>query len=262
MSNKPHPSPPKGIKAKTKKPTASKKLSIVEQQDDNGEFPLDDYELRYRPHVEMMGLNPSWDELVADKRQRWVSFHALAHALFNHPTMQMGGWSRQHDPLYKHPERLGFPSYQVMDEQDDDDSPYRLEELGALELDGMVLMFFWDPDDGYRSHAGSVLVWPGQQLATRLPDVPVRFVAANSDHWDDPSINQRGTPSLLDVLAIDIGQSVATVGTSHGDSYYPSAIFRLDAAVMDQAAIPLAQRRQLIKEVEPEKIKKGRGRKI
>lgn len=116
--------------------------------------------------------------------------------------------------------------------------------LGAIALDGAVLVALEDPADDMRSACAWWVLLPGAKLRTRTPDIAVRVQRSDSHEWDDPSANFGRPPQLIDLVCIHTGQILITIGTATWDQYYPCAAFRHYPLHM-QVAIVEGTRREL-----------------
>ena len=253
MSLKPHPNPAPNVKLKNKKPVRGKKAAIAEEEvmelnvDEQAEAKM---LIGYEPPVVTAAYieaafppPPTWDDITRSTEPQWISFSMLVHWLMAAKSEHcLTGWAGVHDPLFRHPDKLPVKQHPWSDDE--------YEEMGALELDGVVLIFYRDPSDGYRSYSGEVLVWPGQELQTRLPNVPVRFSPASSQDWDDPYQNDPKQPSLLDMKSPYASEPLLIFGTSYPDSYYPNARFYMDPTVMNEVVAPLSENQLLHDEVQ------------
>lgn len=107
--------------------------------------------------------------------------------------------------------------------------------LGAVDLDGAVMVALEDPDDGLRSTSPYWVLLPGATLRTQIPGTRVRAQRSDCSDWDWPERNER-TPSLMDLVSTHTGNVLVSMGTKYGDDLYPVTVFRHDPVAIDLAA--------------------------
>lgn len=88
-------------------------------------------------------------------------------------------------------------------------------------LDGVTYVATEDPEDGYRSCLGSLIIDKDARVTNRYPPVRVlvRKAAKSSDGWG-------GEPDYLEFIRISDGVVVLEVGTDNIDDYYPGFVGR------------------------------------
>ena len=100
-------------------------------------------------------------------------------------------------------------------------------QLFALILDGTRYVFSENPDDGYRSMNGDVIVTKRGELRTIFSPVKTIVVQADTSGWDEPdqSIHEPGiSRGCFELRCPWTNVKIAAFGTSYADRWYPSFV--------------------------------------
>lgn len=89
--------------------------------------------------------------------------------------------------------------------------------LIRFRLNDISYTIFEDPDDGYRSSMGQFFVSDEPMINTFTP----QWVVGT---WQEQSARADAAPDVIDFIDVWTGKVVLSVGTDHGDAYYPSFV--------------------------------------
>lgn len=123
-------------------------------------------------------------------------------------------------------------------------------------VNGRTLTAIEDPDDGYRSTLGALILREGELCKNRFPALPLRPRFYNTYDGDSPALIE-GDPmiasrqaSLMDLVEDGAEEALLSVGTDYSEDYYPSCVSYFSAELFD-AALARFQARELEREALP-----------
>ena len=96
------------------------------------------------------------------------------------------------------------------------DGEFRDANVCIFRLNGTAYAAVEDESDGYRSSMRSLVVRPKARMKNRFPAITVVGIHRNKNeyHQDD----------ILELVDVESGKTVLTVGTRNSDDYYPSFV--------------------------------------
>lgn len=94
---------------------------------------------------------------------------------------------------------------------------YRFGTVFNMVLDGTTFSVIEDPEDGYRSAMREIRATDISRVSNMFP--PVKVMGTMSDDEDE---------HILNLIDVETGRVVISVGTEYHDSYYPMFIAEFD----------------------------------
>ena len=160
----------------------------------------------------------SWADIQSLKNPCFIDFRSFVEACLEHTkenVIKLTAWNFDADE-YELPEK-------IFHEQN--------EALGAVTLDGNSFVFYYDKDDGYRSHSSNILILPGETLKNSFPAYDVRAKLSELISEGEKITNEN---EMIDFTVFGSDDVAFSVGTEFFDSYYPGAHFFPDPTVLEK----------------------------
>ena len=160
----------------------------------------------------------SWADIQSLKNPCFIDFYSFVEACIEHTkenVIKLTAWNFDADE-YELPEKI-FHEHN--------------EALGAVTLDGNSFVFYYDKDDGHRSHSSNILILPGETLKNSFPAYDVRAKLSELICEGEKITNEN---EMIDFTVFGSDDVAFSVGTEFFDSYYPVAHFSPDPTVLEK----------------------------